>query len=242
MCNLKCAKCNQIKNESEFNKKPKSKTGHHSWCKNCANQNAKDWYQKNKNKENVSERIYGYNKKKKHLLQTAVKNLKSTLGCSLCNEKEPICLDFHHKDGQKDKNISQFVGMKAVKSLINEITKCVCVCSNCHRKIHGKILECPESTLSSEFVAAFFEEFLQKTRTTKTKAKKQKKDRQSDRTNQRKVVWPERALLEKMVWEMPTTHIAKKYGVSDKAIANWCKKYAINKPPLGYWSKKKWAM
>lgn len=43
--------------------------------------------------------------------------------------------------------------------------------------------------------------------------------------------------LADLVWEMPTTHIAEMYGVSDKAIAKRCKKHNIQKPPRGYWAK-----
>ena len=43
--------------------------------------------------------------------------------------------------------------------------------------------------------------------------------------------------MQQMVWEMPTTHIARAYGVSDQAIAKFCKKHQIQKPGRGYWAK-----
>lgn len=43
--------------------------------------------------------------------------------------------------------------------------------------------------------------------------------------------------LEKLVWEIPTSKVAKIFGVSDKAIEKRCKKFGINKPPRGYWQK-----
>jgi len=43
--------------------------------------------------------------------------------------------------------------------------------------------------------------------------------------------------LEKLVWKMPTTEVAKIFGVSDKAIEKRCKKLGISKPPRGYWQK-----
>lgn len=45
--------------------------------------------------------------------------------------------------------------------------------------------------------------------------------------------------LEKMIWEKPTTKIAEEFGVSDKAVEKWCKKYNIQKPGKGYWMKRK---
>jgi predicted Zn-ribbon and HTH transcriptional regulator len=44
--------------------------------------------------------------------------------------------------------------------------------------------------------------------------------------------------LERMVWEMPTTKIAKIYGVTDNAIAKRCRLFGIEKPPRGFWSKR----
>ncbi len=63
--------------------------------------------------------------------------------------------------------------------------------------------------------------------------------RHEPRTQRRKVEWPTKEELEKLVWQKPTMHIAKIYGVSDNAIAKWCKKYGISKPPRGYWNKLK---
>jgi len=53
----------------------------------------------------------------------------------------------------------------------------------------------------------------------------------------RKVERPSKEALAKMIWEKPTSHIAKDFGVSDKAIEKWCKAYGISKPPRGYWNK-----
>lgn len=44
--------------------------------------------------------------------------------------------------------------------------------------------------------------------------------------------------LKKLVWEKPTTEVAKMFGVSDKAIEKRCKLLGISKPPRGYWQKK----
>ena len=43
--------------------------------------------------------------------------------------------------------------------------------------------------------------------------------------------------LEVLIWEKPTTHIAKDFGVSDSLVVRWCKRYGISKPPRGYWTK-----
>ena len=55
----------------------------------------------------------------------------------------------------------------------------------------------------------------------------------------RKVERPSKEELEKMLWEKPTTCLAKEFGVSGKAIEKWCKTYGIQKPPRGYWNRNK---
>ena len=56
--------------------------------------------------------------------------------------------------------------------------------------------------------------------------------------SQRRTKHPSKERLQKLVWEKPTCQLAKDFGVSDKSIEKWCKKYNIEKPPRGYWQKK----
>jgi predicted nucleic acid-binding Zn ribbon protein len=55
--------------------------------------------------------------------------------------------------------------------------------------------------------------------------------------SQRRAVRPSKEELAKLIWEMPTTKVAKQFGVSDKAIEKWCKDCDVEKPPRGYWAK-----
>ncbi len=41
-----------------------------------------------------------------------------------------------------------------------------------------------------------------------------------------------------LLWDTPTTKVAKQLGISDVALTKWCAKHDIPKPPLGYWAKK----
>lgn len=63
-------------------------------------------------------------------------DIKRSLGCSRCPEKEPVALDFHHRDpatklGEVSKMITRGLGRKTIEA---EIAKCDVLCSNCHRK------------------------------------------------------------------------------------------------------------
>ncbi len=43
--------------------------------------------------------------------------------------------------------------------------------------------------------------------------------------------------LYNLVWSEPMTHIAKKYGLSDRGMAKLCERNGIPVPPRGYWAK-----
>lgn len=62
--------------------------------------------------------------------------------------------------------------------------------------------------------------------------------RECSDTSRRKVKRPSKDELETLVWEKPTTKIALDYGVTDKSVEKWCKKYGIKKPTRGYWTVK----
>lgn len=55
------------------------------------------------------------------------------------------------------------------------------------------------------------------------------------RRKYRKVERPTAEELREMLWEKPTSQIAKQFGVSDKAVEKWAKAYNLSKPPRGYW-------
>ena len=48
---------------------------------------------------------------------------------------------------------------------------------------------------------------------------------------------PDAATLQRLVWEQPTRKLAEQYEISDVALAKWCRKAGIKKPPRGYWAK-----
>ena len=74
---------------------------------------------------------------------------KTTLTCSVCSEGESCCMEMHHKDPLgKEFSVSK-VSNKSFKRAIKESEKCVCLCSNCHKKVHAGILNVDEIPLYS---------------------------------------------------------------------------------------------
>lgn len=69
------------------------------------------------------------------------KEYKRTLNCSKCGENNPACLEFHHSNkNSKEFEISEsFEKMGYSKDrIMDEISKCVVLCANCHRKLHSR--------------------------------------------------------------------------------------------------------
>jgi hypothetical protein len=140
-----CFTCREFKTWSNFS----SKNGF--VCKECRIVSHKI---QNKNKrKHYSKEDYNKAKNKICKKQNIKRNERKVyfirmLGgkCIDCNvkygEKHPSCIfDFHHLDPtKKDINIARFIKSKKKEDIVlNEITKCVLLCSNCHRIRHCKI-------------------------------------------------------------------------------------------------------
>jgi hypothetical protein len=128
-----CTKCNQIKHNTEFRKQSARKDGLTYWCRSCFKQFQSEGY-KNRYKFKQTKREIARRKNNSKF----VNELKTK--CVICGEVETCCLDFHHKDpSEKDFTISTS-HHRSQKVLLEEIAKCICVCSNCHRKIHAGVI------------------------------------------------------------------------------------------------------
>ena len=58
-------------------------------------------------------------------------------GCIKCGEKDPACLDFHHRNGKADKlGHIGVIRRLGIDRLYAELVKCDVLCANCHRKHH----------------------------------------------------------------------------------------------------------
>ena len=125
-----CRTCNKEKRACEFHKQRRNKDGLQSVCKTCRKELDKKYH---------SKRVVA-NKKRYKFTREYVDSWKRDHGCACCEEVEPVVLEFHHPDNNKEFAIAS--GMVAVSfdRLKAEIAKCVVVCANCHRKLHAGLL------------------------------------------------------------------------------------------------------
>jgi hypothetical protein len=130
-----CRKCRITKTTEQFSPNLRSKDLLHTYCKSCVAANRRERYRKN------PDRINELNERYKQELVNEINQIKTNLGCKFCKENEPVCLDFHHLSSEeKEKGVSRLVMAKSRDRALKEIKKCICVCSNCHRKIHAGLL------------------------------------------------------------------------------------------------------
>lgn len=128
---MKCVVCKRDKPEDEFNWKNKSKGLKKNYCRECDKIIKKRHYENNRSKI-IQENIERHNNNRLRFNEW-----KKTLSCRRCGECDVACLDFHHMDPQqKDLSIADLLGNNSFKKIAKELTKCVCVCRNCHAKIH----------------------------------------------------------------------------------------------------------
>lgn len=103
-----------------------------AYSKSANKEYQRKWYANNKNKQIAK------TKQRRLELTEWFKEFKLTQSCVKCSENHPATLDFHHLiPANKHKNIAILVNSGvSILTLQKELNKCICLCSNCHRKLH----------------------------------------------------------------------------------------------------------
>lgn len=70
-----------------------------------------------------------------------INEYKTTKGCLVCGNREPVVLDLHHHLGDKEKGISEMiVQCRPLEAIQRELEKCVVLCANDHRMVHAGLI------------------------------------------------------------------------------------------------------
>ena len=152
--------------------------------------------------------------------------------CCICGfNKWQSALEFHHiNPEEKEFGLTTSSTTKAIEKQLEEMKKCILVCSNCHRGIHSNNLTIPENWKD------FYNNNIAKQLIEETHAKKhycitcgKEKGRKGiycpecAKIHQRKTDRPNREILKNLIRTTPFRKIGLDYGVSDNAIRKWCK-------------------
>lgn len=141
-----CPKCHIEKNESEFYKDRFRSGGLTVYCKSCISEKGKLRHknmtpeQRSHYNEMWRRRYHGEyvrDKSEQKMSKSDIQAIRAAHGCLRCGESDPYALDFHHV-GEKSHGISNGFNMTK-KAIMSEISKCVVLCSNCHRKLHAEL-------------------------------------------------------------------------------------------------------
>jgi len=128
----KCNKCKQKKSLSEFAVNNSKKDGLGGTCKLCHNEYTRNHYKNNR------EQYLLKNIKRRNFNKDFCNRVKSIKKCQNCNEKRYWVLEYHHIHNKKE-NISILAHQgTSIKTLKNEIRKCIILCANCHKDMHYK--------------------------------------------------------------------------------------------------------
>ena len=101
-------------------------------CKLCRSAYKKSEYQAKKDRYSI------YQKRRTKKMEEWINSLKTP--CIFCGESDPVCIDWHHIDSSQKSFAISFIKTKSKERTLAEMKKCICVCSNCHRKLHaGKL-------------------------------------------------------------------------------------------------------
>ena len=137
-----CNTCGKVKNRDRFWKDSARRDGLRGSCIACeapkSNERHKPKHRKHRphtfrRGETIKQRI------------AFVKECKVGQPCASCGEYHaPDVLDFHHLDESTKafqlSNVRRLGGRISIADIKNEMSKCVIICSNCHRKLHANLL------------------------------------------------------------------------------------------------------
>lgn len=151
--------------------------------------------------------------------------------CEKCAYDKCIsALEFHHPEPDgKDFSISN--GSYGWESVKREIEKCVLLCCRCHREIHDA------------WVQEALKTNIEEKRVLSERRKKKREELFSNSQNvvsnssPKKIDWPDKEELSRLIETIPITSIARQFGVSHMSVRHKCEQYEIKTKPAGYWSK-----
>jgi hypothetical protein len=80
-----------------------------------------------------------YNKDYRKRVDVIINQFRKN-GCKKCKESDRDCLCAHHRDPKKKKfGIGSVTTLRpTLDTLRFELKKCVCLCLNCHAKLHAR--------------------------------------------------------------------------------------------------------
>ena len=122
-----CCICKLDLSEDNFKKNKTKKDGLQAQCGSCQQEYRRQHYLRNQ------EKYLGKSAERKAEFSFWWKEYKKQFSCVECGENHPACIDFHHMNDDKYECVSRLAASCSKEKLLNEISKCIPLCANCHR-------------------------------------------------------------------------------------------------------------
>lgn len=127
-----CGRCHVAKPIAEFPIKNAARGTYRSYCRPCCREYGKEHYRKNLAVYMSRARMRSTIDRKRN--RDYVAEYLSTHPCLDCGERDPVVLEFDHRDpAQKRNEVGRLIHTSALSTLQAEIEKCDVRCGNCHR-------------------------------------------------------------------------------------------------------------
>ena len=143
MIEKRCPHCGEVKSSTEFYANNSRRDGLAGYCKVCQKELARVRYRKtHAPKRKLTDREHYAKHKEQHLKNHKryregrlqfLWSLKTP--CVKCGETRKCSIQFHHID-PSEKTVDLSNGSVGKSRMVEEIKKCVCLCSNCHLDFH----------------------------------------------------------------------------------------------------------
>ena len=126
-----CSRCRESKSRGAFSRRAAAKDGLQGCCKAC--QAAMDRVNYARNPDRRA-RILRANERRRRVQTARLQEIKAAAGCADCGERDPVVLDFDHREGSdKLGDVATMTG-GPWRTIEAEVAKCDVVCANCHRR------------------------------------------------------------------------------------------------------------
>lgn len=126
---FKCCRCKQKLPRDNFG----GLTKRNDYCKECKRKIEKEY--RNEHREKINEQNRKAANKRYLINRTNLVSFLLDHPCIDCGEKDPIVLEFDHRDrSEKRSQIGDILGSWNWNTIMTEIIKCDVRCANCHRR------------------------------------------------------------------------------------------------------------
>jgi len=146
----KCSNCHKVfpSTLDFFNRHKRHKGGLNQHCKSCTRAYSRRWrkehpeyHREYKTRHPEQAQRYAASiKGRRAAIRMYIWYVKCQGQCTLCPERRPEVLVFHHRDASTKRFALGEVSCRSLKAVRKEIDKCDLLCSNCHLSLHYRQL------------------------------------------------------------------------------------------------------